>query len=512
MQTKLVLMLMVLCMMAWVSAADKIELRDNPQIKTALQNVRAGSDHTELIRSLVPGFGPEMTLELIRQRTDEMGQTHYRYHQKFNNVPVWAEHIIITEGANRGVVRIHGNAIAGLASEVRCVAPIFDAKTALENMKQLQRGNSRSTWFYENETSDLMVYINKEGRGQLCYVVSFFADTEETANPTRPYYFVDAENGDVIHQFEGLTFEDRATATGPGGNLKTGKYVYGEQYPALTVEYANSTSTMNTPNVKTVNLNNGTSGSAAYSFTGTVNTVKEINGAYSPLNDAHYFGGIVFALYKDWYNTAPLTFQLVLKVHYSNSYENAFWNGSSMTFGDGKTMFYPLVSLDVVCHETSHGFTSQNSGLVYSGESGGINEAFSDIAGEAAEYYMRKTNDWLVGAEIFKATGKALRYFEDPTKDGKSIGSAKNYYSGMDVHYSSGVYNKAFYLLAHKSGWNTRMAFDCFTKANMDYWPASATFITGAQGVRDAARDYGYKTADVVSAFAGVDVTITDLE
>jgi Zn-dependent metalloprotease len=236
-------------------------------------------------------------------------------------------------------------------------------------------------------------------------------------------------------------------------------------------------------NVKTVNLNHSTSGSTAYTFTGTANTVKEINGAYSPLNDAHFFGGVLFNMYLDWYNVKPLSFQLMLRVHYSNSYENAFWNGSSMTFGDGKTMFYPLVSLDVVAHEACHGFTEQQSGLIYSAQSGGINETYSDIAGEAAEYYMQGKNDWMVGAQIFKTAGKALRYLENPELDGKSIGHASKYYSGMDVHYSSGVFNKAFYILAHKPGWNTKMAFNCFTKANMDYWQPSATFITGAKGV-----------------------------
>ncbi|MBO7942914.1 M4 family metallopeptidase, partial [Streptomyces sp. S9] len=122
-----------------------------------------------------------------------------------------------------------------------------------------------------------------------------------------------------------------------------------------------------------------------------------------------------------------LTFQLTMRVHYSNSYENAFWDGSAMTFGDGATTFYPLVSLDVSAHEVSHGFTEQQSGLVYSGQSGGINEAFSDMAGEAAEYYMNGTNDFLVGAQIFKASG-ALRYMDDPTRDGRSIGHASNYY------------------------------------------------------------------------------------
>src|SRR3546814_574538 len=148
-----------------------------------------------------------------------------------------------------------------------------------------------------------------------------------------------------------------------------------------------------------------------------------------------------------------------MKVHYSNSYENAFWDGSSMTFGDGASTFYPLVSLDVSSHEVSHGYTEQNSGLNYSGQSGGINEAFSDMAGEAAEYYFNGgSNDFLVGAQIFKGSG-ALRYMADPPQDGRSIGHADDYTSGMDVHYSSGVYNKAFYLLASKSGWNTETAF-----------------------------------------------------
>ena len=109
-------------------------------------------------------------------------------------------------------------------------------------------------------------------------------------------------------------------------------------------------------------------------------------------------------MYNDWVGTAPLTFQLKMRVHYGNNYENAFWDGSAMTFGDGQNTFYPLVSLDVSAHEVSHGFTEQNSGLIYSGKSGGLNEAFSDMAGEAAEFYMKGSNDWLVGQEILKVT------------------------------------------------------------------------------------------------------------
>ena len=74
---------------------------------------------------------------------------------------------------------------------------------------------------------------------------------------------------------------------------------------------------------------------------------------------------------------------LTMRVHYKKNYENAFWDGRQMTFGDGATRFHPLVCLDVTAHEVSHGFTQQNSNLRYKYQSGGMNEAFSDMSGES---------------------------------------------------------------------------------------------------------------------------------
>ncbi|CAH6853822.1 Neutral metalloproteinase (modular protein) [Vibrio chagasii] len=176
-----------------------------------------------------------------------------------------------------------------------------------------------------------------------------------------------------------------------------------------------------------------------------------------------------------------------------------------MTFGDGKNTFYPLVDINVSAHEVSHGFTEQNSGLVYRNMSGGINEAFSDIAGEAAEYYLRGNVDWIVGSDIFKSEG-GLRYFDQPSKDGRSIDHASDYYDGLNVHLSSGVYNRAFYLLANKSGWDVRKGFEIFTVANQLYWTANSTFDAGACGVAKAAADLGYTVADVEEAFNSVGV------
>jgi len=172
------------------------------------------------------------------------------------------------------------------------------------------------------------------------------------------------------------------------------------------------------------------------------------------------------------------------------------------------TTFYPLVSLDVSAHEVSHGFTEQNSALVYSGMSGGMNEAFSDMSGEAAEYFMNGSNDWMVGEQIFKGTG-ALRYMDDPTQDGSSIGHADDY-SGQDVHYTSGVFNRAFYQLATTSGWGTQSAFQAMALANQTYWTANSTFDQGGCGVYNAAGDLGFSQADVRAAFAVVGVNTCD--
>jgi hypothetical protein len=181
-----------------------------------------------------------------------------------------------------------------------------------------------------------------------------------------------------------------------------------------------------------------------------------------------------------------------------------------MTFGDGDTMFYPLVALDVVAHEVSHGFTDYHSDLIYHGESGGINESFSDMAGEAAKYYMRGTNDFMTGYDIFKDPDGALRYLYDPPLDGRSIDHVDDYSPSTDVHYSSGIFNKAFWLIATSEGWDTQMAFNIFVKANMDYWEPGTDFQQGAEGAQDAAADYGYSVEDVCAAFAVVGLPCID--
>ncbi|MFC0116864.1 M4 family metallopeptidase [Pseudoalteromonas xiamenensis] len=431
------------------------------------------------------------------------GKITKRYQQFFMGIPVIGDTVSLTFGDKGNLARAHGAAIYKIHQDLTSVTPSIKANKAFSIAKgvaSVQAKGEVSELAVENRSERLAIWLDNDSKARLVWEITYVTYGDE---PSRPYILVDAINGEVLQQFDNL---QHANATGPGGNQKTGQYNYGTDYGYLDVVQSGSTCKMETANVKTVNLNHGTSGTTAHSFTCPENTVKQINGAYSPLNDAHYFGNVVYNMYDAYVGAAPLSFQLQMRVHYSNNYENAFWDGSAMHFGDGASTFYPLVSLDVSAHEVSHGFTEQNSGLVYSGKSGGLNEAFSDMAGEAAEFFMKGTNDWLVGQEIFKSNG-ALRYMDDPTKDGRSIGHQNDYYSGIDVHHSSGVFNKAFYLLAKTSGWDTKKAFQVMARANQLYWTASTNWDLAGNGVMDAACDLGYSTTDVQTALAAVGVT-----
>jgi len=175
------------------------------------------------------------------------------------------------------------------------------------------------------------------------------------------------------------------------------------------------------------------------------------------------------------------------RVHYDNNYANAFWDDSCfcMTYGDGdNTNLGPLTSLDVAGHEMSHGVTSKTANLTYSGESGGLNEANSDIMGSAVEFYANNPNDvgdYLIGEKIVRSgLGRdALRYMDKPSKDGKSADAWSTGTKNLDVHYSSGVANHFFYLLSEGSGKKT------INGVNYDSPTSNGSTVTGIG--RDAA-------------------------
>ena len=451
-------------------------------------------------------------LQARKTYTDSNGDTTIRYSQLYRGIAVIGDEIIVTRDSNNRLTSAHGYVVNGIADDLVNVVPTMTGEDAMVIAKETSANKIANTvtigdLSYENETHRLVVWQDDAGTARLVYEVDFL---QHGAQLARPYYLIDAHSGEVLTYLDNLQHVE-AQGTGPGGNQKTGRYRYDTDRGFLDITESNGTCTMENSNVRTIDLNHGSStGSTAFSFPCYENTHKEINGAYSPLNDAHYFGNVVFDMYREWLGTRPLTNQLMLKVHWGTRIENAGWTGDSMLFGDGHRRFYPLVGLDIVAHEVSHGFTEQNSNLFYAGKSGGLNEAFSDMSGQAAEYYFSGSNDWLVGGTILKADG-GLRYMNDPPKDSRSIDHQSQFRQGMDVHYSSGVYNKAFYLLATSRGWNVRKAFEVYARANKQKWSRRTNWDDAGSGVLDVACELGYNTHDVQKSLVevGVDSTIS---
>ncbi|MEV5966434.1 M4 family metallopeptidase [Kribbella sp. NPDC051952] len=174
--------------------------------------------------------------------------------------------------------------------------------------------------------------------------------------------------------------------------------------------------------------------------------------------DAHYGAATTFDYYKTVHGRNGIFNDgkgVPSRVHYGTNYVNAFWDGKQMTYGDGDNVVAgPLVSIDVAGHEMSHGVTEHTANLTYSGESGGLNEATSDIFGTLVEFYSNKAadpGDYYIGERIMKDR-PALRFMDKPSKDGNSPDCWSSGVGNLDVHYSSAIANHFAYLLAEGTG------------------------------------------------------------
>ena len=461
-----------------------------------------------------------------------------------------------------------GEVIIGIKSDLKDSTLCIQSNETVLEIAMLDSGMSYTDPRVTEKHTKRKVFLKDNGKATWVYEVDFLILTDNTVS--RPFYIIDACELTVLVKFDRVnnvtnsrlskliraleatndcedptstttttpipTTEDPVTdedcdddntpttplpnacpspARGVGGNLKTGKYIYGVQPRCINPKINGAICTLETAEVKVIDLKQSRTrtNSSAASYTCSQGYSDEINGAYSPVMDAFYFGYTTVQAIKQWYKIDPLGFKPILYVHYGHGYENAFWDGVSLTFGDGLDFFYPLVSLDVVAHELGHGITTRFSNLFYSEQSGGINEAFSDITGELVEAFAL-SNDWRVGYELRKHADKALRYFKDPTKDGRSIKHASNYEDGLDVHYSSGLFNHAFYQLVEIKGMPIKEAYHCFIRANQMYWKERSTFEQGACGVLQSAHDLGFNSylSQIKESFAVVGITLSDCQ
>jgi Zn-dependent metalloprotease len=189
------------------------------------------------------------------------------------------------------------------------------------------------------------------------------------------------------------------------------------------------------------------------------------------VNAAYDNAGIVKSYFKevlDWDSVDGEALDIICNVHYLTRYNNAFWDGEQMTFGDGDGVNFTgfARSLDVTGHELAHGVVQYVSGLVYKGQSGALNEHYADVFGSAVkQWHLKqeaKSADWLIGdtCMIGSFKGKAIRSMKNPSDTAIVMmaqpDSMEKIYKGTSdnggVHINSGIPNKAFYLVSMEIG------------------------------------------------------------
>ncbi|WP_329138335.1 M4 family metallopeptidase [Streptomyces sp. NBC_00670] len=398
------------------------------------------------------GLGAKEKLVVRDVVKDADGTVHTRYERTYAGLPVLGGDLVVHEsasGATKSVTRAT-KATIKVASVTAKIAASTAEKQALTAAKDA--GSAQT----DADRAPRKVIWAASGTPVLAYE-TVVGGLQDDGTPNELHVITDAATGKKLYEYQGIE-------TGTGKTLYSGTVTLSTTKSGSTYQLYDTTRGGH----KTYNLAHRTSG------TGTLFTDADDvwgTGAASSSStdqtaaaDAAYGAQETWDFYKSTFNRNGIKNNGVgaySRVHYGSNYVNAFWDDSCfcMTYGDGSGNNHPLTALDVAGHEMSHGVTSATAGLNYSGESGGLNEATSDIFGTGVEFYANNSadkGDYLIGEEIdINGDGSPLRYMDKPSKDGGSADYWSSSVGNKDVHYSSGVANHFFYLLSEGSGAKT---------------------------------------------------------
>ncbi|MFI9829294.1 M4 family metallopeptidase [Streptomyces sp. NPDC051913] len=502
-----------------------LEAKLSPVQRTAL--IKSASAKTGTTARSI-GLGAKEKLVVKDVVKDNDGTLHTRYERTYAGLPVLGGDLVVhTPPASlaAGTVSTTFNNNRRTVS-VKSTTATF-GKSAAQS-KALKTAKALDATSPAAESARKVIWAG-EGTPKLAWetVVTGFQDD---GTPSKLHVITDASTGAELSRFEGIE-------TGTGNSQYSGTVTIGTTLSGSTYQLYDTTRGGH----KTYSLNNGTSGTGTL-MTDTDDTWGTGSGSNTQTAgvDAHYGAQVTWDFYKNTFGRSGIKNDGVAaysRVHYSTAYVNAFWDDDCfcMTYGDGTSSTHALTSLDVAGHEMSHGVTSNTAGLNYTGESGGLNEATSDIFGTGVEFYANNSTDvgdYLIGEKIdINGDGTPLRYMDEPDKDGSS---ADSWYSGvgnLDVHYSSGPANHMFYLLSEGSGSKTingvtynsptsdgvavagigrAAALQIWYKALTTYMTSSTNYAGARTAALNAAAAlYGTSStqyAGVGNAFAGINV------
>lgn len=380
------------------------------------------------------GLGSGQRLQVKSVVTDADGTRHVRYERTFQGLKVIGGDLVVERSPAGSTKSVRWNATKAIEVSTSPKLTVGQARTAA-------KADSRAA-------SGLVVYAGETGP-RLAYDV-LTVGTKADQTPSRLHTVVDASTGSTLDSWDEVV-------EGTGDSMYSGTVTIGTTLSSGSYQLKDTVGNF------TTDLLGATSGNGTL-FTdaddqwgsGTISS-RQTAGV-----DAQYGAEKTFDYYQNVQGRNGIWDTGVgarSRVHYGNAYNNAFWDGTQMTYGDGANNAKPLTAIDVAGHEMSHGVTENTAGLAYRGDAGGLNEATSDIFGTAVEFYAGSAadpGDYLIGEKIdIRGNGTPLRYMDQPSKDGASRDCWSSTLKNLDPHYSSGPLNHWFFLASEGSGART---------------------------------------------------------
>ncbi|WP_459650670.1 M4 family metallopeptidase [Kitasatospora sp. Ki12] len=501
------------------TAAQAASSDPSPQAQAAQQHATvlavASGQAGPLAKAL--GLGDKEQLVAKDAVLDKDGTRHLRFERTFAGLPVIGGDLVVHQKAD-GAVKSVSKAVSA-----RIALPSVTPKVPADQAAAQATGAVKATVgvtvdadqspladVHQTGEAQLVVWAT-DGNPRLAYRTTV-EGVRADGTPSSQILVTDAATGAVLS-----THEKVQTAAG------TGKGVFVGQVPLTTTasggRYQLKDATRG--GQSTTDMKNGTSGSGSL-FANTSNSFGDGTAANreSAAVDAQFGAATTWDFYKKTFGRNGIRNDGVgatSRVHYGSNYVNAFWSDDCfcMSYGDGSGDAAPLTELDVAGHEMSHGVTAATANLNYSGESGGLNEATSDIMGTMVEWYANlpsnPPNYWIGELVDLNGNGTPLRYMDQPSKDGQSADYWDANVGNLDVHYSSGVANHFFYLLSEGSGAKSINGFSYNSPTYDNSTLAGIGRDKAAQIWYKALTTYFTSTTDYAGARAGTLSAAADL-
>lgn len=454
---------------------------------------------------------PAEEFTLLRAEVDNLGMTHAKLQQYYNGLRIIGSQLIIHFNKQGAISSTNGRYFP--TPEISLSPLISEEKSKLIASKYLNGIKAKA--------SELAIYINND-QPELAYEVKL-----PTKFAPKQRVIINAQNGDVLYKDSGIRYEGAETGSGlglKGENRELNIYLWPDNnYYLIDITKPMFTAPVDSlfGVIATLDAKNDTSINPYQSavFITDPNNDKNFDDDVSlaAAVDAHFYTGKTYDYYKTKFNRNSwnnLGGSLFSYVHYQNKFNNAFWNGVFMTYGDGDDSVFSgfAGAYDVIVHEITHGVTSSTADLEYQGQSGALNESYSDVMAAMAD-----DANWLIGEDIYTPSinGDALRDMSDPHNGNQPAHMSEFFYwpytddwDWGGVHTNSGIPNKAAYLVASEIG--REKTEQIYYRTLTNYLTPKSQFIDARNATLISADDLygkGVEYNAVASAFDSVGIT-----